>query len=150
VFDPAFAYLFNSYYEAVGPRQPRPQRGLITRPSADEVGAYRAHVDAAMVRLLTTAPTAEVIERLDLGLAHEEQHQELILMDLLHLFAQSPLQPAYREAPPPERPVAAGAASSPSRAGWSRSATTVRVSPSTTSGRATRSISSPIAWPTGW
>src|SRR6188472_3926741 len=51
-FDPAFAYLFNSYYEAVGPRQPRPLRGLITRPSADEVGAYRAHVDAAMTRLL--------------------------------------------------------------------------------------------------
>jgi len=69
VFDPAFGYLFNSYYEAVGPRQPRPLRGLITRPSADEVGAYRAHVDAAMVRLLTTSATAEVMERLDLGLS---------------------------------------------------------------------------------
>jgi dimethylhistidine N-methyltransferase len=103
VFDPAFAYLFNSYYEAVGPRQPRPLRGLITRPSADEVGVYRTHVDAAMIRLLTTAPTVEVIERLDLGLAHEEQHQELILMDLLHLFAQSPLQPAYRTAVPAAR-----------------------------------------------
>ena len=109
VFDPAFGYLFNSYYEAVGPRQPRPLRGLITRPSADEVGAYRAHVDAAMIKLLTIAPTAEVIERLDLGLAHEEQHQELILMDLLHLFAQSPLQPAYRDAAPAQRPAAARA-----------------------------------------
>jgi dimethylhistidine N-methyltransferase len=108
VFDPAFAYLFNSYYEAVGPRQPRPLRGLITRPSAEEVGAYRTHVDAAMVRLLTTSPTAEVIERLDLGLAHEEQHQELILMDLLHLFAQSPLEPAYRETSPPDRSAATG------------------------------------------
>ena len=106
VFDPAFGYLFNSYYEAVGPRQPRPLRGLITRPSAGEVGAYRAHVDAAMVRLLATSPTAEVMSRLDLGLAHEEQHQELILMDLLHLFAQSPLQPAYRPQPLPQRPAA--------------------------------------------
>jgi dimethylhistidine N-methyltransferase len=110
VFDPRFGYLFNSYYEAVGPRQPRPQRGLVTRPSSEEVGAYRAHVDTAMVRLLTTSPTAEVMTRLDLGLAHEEQHQELILMDLLHLFAQSPLEPAYRDDPPPaEHPVAAQA-----------------------------------------
>jgi formylglycine-generating enzyme required for sulfatase activity len=67
-----------------------PERGLITRPSAAEVMAYRAHVDAAMVRLLTRLPTG-AHPRLDLGLAHEEQHQELILMDMLHLFAQSPL-----------------------------------------------------------
>ena len=106
VFDARFGYLFNSYYEAVGPRQPRPQRGLLTRPSAEEIGAYRAHVDAAMIRLLTTSPTAEVMARLDLGLAHEEQHQELILMDLLHLFAQSPLEPAYRAEPPAQRPAA--------------------------------------------
>jgi hypothetical protein len=124
--------------------------GLITRPSADEVGAYRAHVDAAMVRLLTTAPTAEVMERLDLGLAHEEQHQELILMDLLHLFAQSPLQPAYRAAAAGTVRRRRARGISPSRAGWSRSATPARASPSTTSGRATRSTSSPIAWPTGW
>jgi dimethylhistidine N-methyltransferase len=109
VFDARFGYLFNSYYEAVGPRQPRPQRGLVTRPSSEEVGAYRGHVDAAMVRLLTTSPTAEVMTRLDLGLAHEEQHQELILMDLLHLFAQSPLEPAYRDDPPAQHPVAAQA-----------------------------------------
>ena len=95
VFDPAFGYLFNSYYEAVGPRQPRPQRGLLTRPTAAEVGDYRAYVDEAMARLLAGAPTPELIERLELGLAHEEQHQELILMDILHLFAQSPLSPAY-------------------------------------------------------
>ncbi|MBO9707614.1 MAG: ergothioneine biosynthesis protein EgtB [Caulobacter sp.] len=106
IFDPAFGYLFNSYYEAVGPRQPRPQRGLLTRPSAGEVGAYRGHVDTAMQRLLTVSPTQEVMERLDLGLAHEEQHQELILMDLLHLFAQSPLQPAYSDTPIADRGAA--------------------------------------------
>jgi dimethylhistidine N-methyltransferase len=102
-FDPRFHYLFNSYYDALGPRQPRPERGLLTRPSLDDVIAYRAHVDEGMGRLLAQ-DGARVGELLDLGLAHEEQHQELILMDILHLFAQSPLQPAY--APP--RHVAQG------------------------------------------
>ncbi len=96
VHDADYNYLFNSYYEAVGPRQPRPQRGLLTRPSTQAIGAYRAHVDAAMERLLTGPLTLEIEERLDLGLAHEEQHQELILMDILHLFSQSPLSPAYQ------------------------------------------------------
>jgi dimethylhistidine N-methyltransferase len=97
LFDPKFGYLFNSYYEAVGPRQPRPARGLITRPSAADVLAYRAHVDAGMARLLADG-AGDLADLLDLGLAHEEQHQELILMDILHLFAQSPLAPAF--APP--------------------------------------------------
>ena len=101
-FDPAYGYLFNSYYEAVGPRQPRPQRGLLTRPSLAEVLAYRTHVDREMARLLAGGG-AEFAELVELGLAHEEQHQELILMDLLHLFAQSPLKPAY--APAPALPV---------------------------------------------
>jgi dimethylhistidine N-methyltransferase len=103
-FDPRFGYLFNSYYEALGPRQPRPQRGLLTRPSLADVIAYRAHVDAAMTRLIE-AGTDGWDHLLDLGLAHEEQHQELILMDILHLFAQSPLKPAY--APPRGAPAAA-------------------------------------------
>ncbi|MDB5435053.1 MAG: hypothetical protein JWR47_1310 [Phenylobacterium sp.] len=106
-FDPRFHYLFNSYYEALGPRQPRPERGLLTRPSLDDVLAYRAHVDEAMGRLLAEG-AGDFADLLDLGLAHEEQHQELILMDILHLFAQSPLQPGYappraaQHNPPPE------------------------------------------------
>src|ERR1700748_2336761 len=96
-FDPRFHYLFNSYYEALGPRQPRPERGLLTRPSLDDVIAYRLHVDEAMARLLGEG-REDLAALMDLGLAHEEQHQELILMDILHLFAQSPLNPAY--APP--------------------------------------------------
>jgi dimethylhistidine N-methyltransferase len=109
-FDPRFGYLFNSYYEALGPRQPRPERGLLTRPSLDDVIAYRAHVDEAMGRLLAQSGEAGAdafAELIDLGLAHEEQHQELILMDILHLFAQSPLAPAYappKSAPAPRHP----------------------------------------------
>ena len=102
-YDQAFGYLFNSYYEAAGPRQPRPQRGLLTRPSAQTVGAYRAHVDAAMARVLKGSLTEEIRERVELGLNHEEQHQELILMDILHLFAQSPLSPAYQPGAPSAR-----------------------------------------------
>ena len=94
VFDPAYAYLFNSYYETLGPRQPRAQRGLLTRPSLADVLAYRAHVDSHMAEFLSATPVAvEALVRL--GIAHEEQHQELILMDVLHLMAQSPLHPVY-------------------------------------------------------
>ncbi len=99
-FDPAFAFLFNSYYEAAGPRHARVNRGLVTRPSLSEVRAYRRHVDMAMIALLDgpVGARAEVLALLDLGLAHEEQHQELILMDVLSLFAQMPGEPAYRPA----------------------------------------------------
>ncbi|WP_091738063.1 ergothioneine biosynthesis protein EgtB [Phenylobacterium immobile] len=99
LFDPRFGYLFNSYYESVGARQPRPQRGLMTRPSHDDVLAYRGHVDRGMEALLAQdSPDVEAL--VELGLAHEEQHQELILMDVLHLFAQSALKPAYAPASP--------------------------------------------------
>jgi dimethylhistidine N-methyltransferase len=97
VFDPQFGYLFNSYYETVGPRRPRPARGLVTRPSLSEVRAYRRHVDEAMAAFLAgpQVDNPEVAALVELGLAHEEQHQELILMDILHLFAQMPSRPAY-------------------------------------------------------
>ena len=103
VFDPAFAYLFNSYYEAVGPRHPRPERGLLSRPTVDAVGAYRDHVTSAMLRLIEGAGAAawrEAAPRLELGLNHEQQHQELILMDIKHLFSVNPLLPSY-QAPRP-------------------------------------------------
>jgi ergothioneine biosynthesis protein EgtB len=107
-FDPDFRFLFNSYYEAVGPRHPRPSRSLITRPSADAVGAYRNHVDAAMSDLLSAEVSDEMRDRIDLGLHHEQQHQELIVTDMLHAFAQSPLAPAVL--PGWREPAAAGAA----------------------------------------
>jgi ergothioneine biosynthesis protein EgtB len=93
VFDSDFSYLFNSYYEAMGPRHPRPSRGLLTRPSAACVHAFRAHVDAAMMRLCARMPS-EAAGLIELGLQHEQQHQELLLTDMLHAFAQNPLAPA--------------------------------------------------------
>ena len=108
VFDPAFAYLFNSYYEAAGPRHPRPERGLLSRPTVDLVGTYRDYVTAAVTRLVERADEAawrEIAPLLELGLHHEQQHQELILMDIKHVFSINPLLPAY-QAPQPRRQVA--------------------------------------------
>lgn len=100
-FDERFAYCFNSYYEAEGARQPRPSRGLLTRPTSSEVRAYRAHVDEALRDLSEIGRTeeSEMAARLELGIAHEMQHQELILTDILALFALEPLRPAYRDGP---------------------------------------------------
>ncbi|MDO1560324.1 ergothioneine biosynthesis protein EgtB [Brevundimonas sp. 2R-24] len=98
--DPIHDRLFNSYYEAVGERVARPSRGLLTRPSRAEVMAYRARVDEAMADLLSRpAPAGELDGLVQLGLQHEQQHQELILTDVLHLFSCSPLEPAYGPAP---------------------------------------------------
>jgi len=97
IFDPAYEYLFNSYYEAVGPRHPRPQRGLITRPGVEEVLAYRRHVTTAMLDFLRREHQAH--DLVELGLHHEQQHQELILMDIKHALSMNPLRPAYRTAP---------------------------------------------------
>jgi len=98
LFDPAYGYLFNSYYEAVGPRHPRPARGLLSRPGIDEIARYRAHIDAAMRRLILTASEANwraIAPLIELGLNHEEQHQELILMDIQHVLSCNSLDPVY-------------------------------------------------------
>ena len=109
-FDARFHYLFNSYYEALGPRHPRPQRGLLTRPSLDEVHAYRRHVDEAVLALLATPQAldwAAIEPIVALGLNHEQQHQELLLTDILHALSCNPLLPAYKPASGPALRLAA-------------------------------------------
>src|SRR5580698_412696 len=99
-FHPQFRFLFNSYYQGVGPRWPRSQRGLLTRPTAVEVFGYRAYVDKHMVCLLREAGTEDlrqIATTVILGVHHEQQHQELILTDLKHVWAANPLHPVYRE-----------------------------------------------------
>ncbi|HEY6379752.1 MAG TPA: ergothioneine biosynthesis protein EgtB [Candidatus Dormibacteraeota bacterium] len=95
-YDARYRYLFNSYYEAVGPRHPRPERGLITRPGVNQVTEYRRHADTAMVELLEAAIPPAVGDLVELGLNHEQQHQELLLMDIKHVLFCNPLLPAYR------------------------------------------------------
>jgi ergothioneine biosynthesis protein EgtB len=96
VFDERFAYLFNSYYVAAGPRKARPQRGLITRPTAAEVSGYRTHVDAAVCALIESAKDlTQLIPVIEIGLHHEQQHQELLLTDILHAFSLNETHPAY-------------------------------------------------------
>lgn len=97
VYDETFRYLFNSYYEAIGPRHRRDQRGLISRPGTAEVGAYRAHVDQAMRHLIASGTGPP--DLLELGVRHEQQHQELLLMDALHALSCNPTAPSYRCAP---------------------------------------------------
>ena len=100
LFDERWAYLFNSYYEGEGERHARPKRGMLSRPSLNEVRAYRAHVDEALERALPLLlPSA--LELVELGINHEQQHQELFLTDILATFAENPLEPAYGELAPP-------------------------------------------------
>lgn len=99
-FNDHFAFLFNSYYEQVGERFPRPSRGMLTRPSLETIFDYRAHVDNVMNTFLDRDLDAKTLGLVELGLQHEKQHQELLLTDILHLFAQNPLKPAFRESEP--------------------------------------------------
>lgn len=99
-FHPQFDFLFNSYYYSVGSMHPRPQRGLITRPGTAQIMDYRAHVDQHMQELLVArTPGVELAFLTTLGLNHEQQHQELLLMDIKHLFSCNPLKPAWRDLP---------------------------------------------------
>jgi ergothioneine biosynthesis protein EgtB len=98
-FDPAYAFLFNSYYEGLGPRHPRPQRGMLSRPPLEKILEYRLHVDEAIAALIE-ARSADVAALVVLGLHHEQQHQELILTDIKHAFSMNPLLPAYDMRPP--------------------------------------------------
>ena len=100
LFHPRYGYLFNSYYEAVGPRHERARRGDLSRPSLGEILDYRAHVDAGMNRLLASEASDHAVALIELGLHHEQQHQELILMDIKHVFGCNPLAPVYVQAPP--------------------------------------------------
>ncbi|MGN6590940.1 MAG: ergothioneine biosynthesis protein EgtB [Sphingomicrobium sp.] len=96
-FDERYAFLFNSYYEAEGPRHARPRRGMLSRPPLDDVRGYRAHVDESLERALShLAP--EALELIELGINHEQQHQELFLADILATLAENPLEPSYGEA----------------------------------------------------
>jgi ergothioneine biosynthesis protein EgtB len=107
--NPAYAVLFNSYYNGIGAQYPREQRSLLSRPGMDEVLAYRHQVDAAVLELLACTAEEEMLERLELGLHHEAQHQELMLTDLKYNLFQNPLFPVYSAVPPaaPQGPAAA-------------------------------------------
>ncbi len=116
-FDPDFFFLFNSYYEGAGPRHARPRRGMLTRPSVAEVARYRDHVTAAVETLAAKASAKDwqaIAPLVELGINHEQQHQELLLTDLLHAFSCNPLRPAYR----PYRPAAVGKAAAPAWVGF--------------------------------
>jgi ergothioneine biosynthesis protein EgtB len=109
-FDQRFAFLFNSYYEGIGPRIARDTRGLLSRPSLDDVMAYRRHVDDAMAALLERRGSEPALaELVGLGLQHEQQHQELILTDIKHALGVNPLRPVYRAPASPDRDAPAPA-----------------------------------------
>lgn len=121
LFDADFGYLFNSYYDAVGARHPRPARGLLTRPSVERVCDYRLHVDEAMQALIAgrAEGNSELRSLVELGLHHEEQHQELLLTDLLHALSCNPTDPAYLDAALPDGGSPRDRATEPRRpAGW--------------------------------
>ena len=105
--DASFRYLFNSYYESVGPRHSRPERGLLSRPTTEQVWAYRAYVDEEMQALLDrNSLSPELQQVITIGLHHEQQHQELFLTDIKHLFSRNPLRPLYASVAVPPRNLA--------------------------------------------
>ena len=111
-YDPAYAYIFNSYYETVGARHPRAERGLLSRPGVGKIAQYRAAVDLAMQPVLEDPTQPGLADLITLGLHHEQQHQELLLMDIKHVLSKNPLHPAYLPGAPDPSEVA------PPKAGW--------------------------------
>ncbi len=107
-FQPAYEYLFNSYYEGVGTRHPRPERGLLSRPLVSEIYEYREHVDDALGQLLRTSPEDEWVRRIELGVHHEQQHQELLVTDLKCNLGRNPIRPVYLEKTHDQRRKSAG------------------------------------------
>jgi ergothioneine biosynthesis protein EgtB len=107
-YHPEFGYLFNSYYEGVGARHPRNDRGLLSRPGIEEITRYRGYVDHSMAQLLESPLSPAVAALVELGIQHEQQHQELLLMDIKHVLSRNPLQPAYDAVrfPAPSAPAA--------------------------------------------
>jgi ergothioneine biosynthesis protein EgtB len=114
-FDPSYRYMWNSYYEGVGPRHPRPERGLISRPGVNEIADYRRHVDAAMSRSMILGMDERWHGLLELGINHEQQHQELLLMDIKHVLSCNPLLPTYRT---PTRTADVGVVCKADAPGW--------------------------------
>ncbi|MEM7586546.1 MAG: ergothioneine biosynthesis protein EgtB [Acidobacteriota bacterium] len=123
--EPTYAYLFNSYYNAVGPRHCRPLRGLLSRPTVDQVYAYRHLIDDAMGKLFERGVPEDVMPLIEVGLQHEQQHQELMLTDIKHVFSSNPLDPMYRALPAPDD-------AKPRALGWCRydeQVTTIGIDP---------------------
>ena len=111
-FDDAYAFIFNSYYEAMGARHPRPERGFLSRPGIEEIARYRVHVDGAMEALLRDPGQPGLPELITLGLHHEQQHQELLLMDIKHVLSRNPMHPTYLAGLPASTGI------HPPKAGW--------------------------------
>ncbi|MGN6482118.1 ergothioneine biosynthesis protein EgtB [Luteibacter sp.] len=107
--NPDWFFLFNSYYQSVGPMHARPRRGMLTRPPLADVYAYRARIDDAIAELIAQGADAALVTLVELGVQHEQQHQELLLTDIKHAFAQNPLEPAYAPDAPRTLSVAAPA-----------------------------------------
>ena len=118
IHHPAYPYLFNSYYEAAGPRYARDRRGCVSRPGVQEIAAYRAHVDEHMQSLLSDTEDETVLSLTELGVNHEQQHQELLLMDIKHVLSMSPLDPPYAFT---DEPVAERGGAGEAGGGWMRS-----------------------------
>lgn len=146
---PRWDYLFNSYYQSVGPMHARPQRGLLSRPGFDEVLAYRHEVEARIGDLLARSDDPELLRRITLGLHHEQQHQELLLTDIKHLFSLNPLEPAFKPAPLQGSMRPCRCNSSTGSRAFITSVMTVMVSPLTAKRRATQHCCTRMPSPTG-